>query len=190
MRTHIEVVLADARAHAANGEDWMAGWKLGRCYGLLEENGTDDEWRAYDEAKAYVVESASHRGITHLVPYRSVTQMVPRRFPVLRQGLTPDERRLRCPYSIPWSVIEPHAAQAQRNHDQTLERLAQRGGLDPRELLAVLNDRHWRDYIGPSFAEAADQLQQLLRERAPDCYCDSPEASAHPCNPGTCPNAS
>lgn len=43
--------------------------------------------------------------------------------------------------SIPWSVIAPHEAQAQRNHDQTLELLAQRGGLGAIEAVAVLEDQ-------------------------------------------------
>lgn len=46
--------------------------------------------------------------------------------------------------SIPWAVIASHEAQALANHDQTLERLAQRGGLDPTEAVAVLQDRPWR----------------------------------------------
>lgn len=45
---------------------------------------------------------------------------------------------------IPWAMIAPHEAQALRNHDQTLERLAQRGGLSPEEAVAVLEDRKWR----------------------------------------------
>lgn len=42
--------------------------------------------------------------------------------------------------SIPWSMIEPHERQAKSFHDQSLERLAQRGGLAPSEALAVLDD--------------------------------------------------
>ena len=45
--------------------------------------------------------------------------------------------------SVPWSVVEPHREQAQRNHDQTLERLAERGGLGIEELTAILADQHW-----------------------------------------------
>lgn len=43
-----------------------------------------------------------------------------------------------CPSSIPWKMIEPCEAQAQRNHDQSLTRLAERGGLSPVEAYAVL----------------------------------------------------
>jgi len=45
--------------------------------------------------------------------------------------------------SIPWRIIAPHEAQAETNHDQSLERLAQRGGLSPAEAHFVLADRKW-----------------------------------------------
>jgi hypothetical protein len=46
--------------------------------------------------------------------------------------------------SIPWRMILPHEGQALRNHgEQSLERLASRGGLSPDEALAVLDDRSW-----------------------------------------------
>lgn len=44
---------------------------------------------------------------------------------------------------IPWSLIAPHEAQALRNHDQSLERLNERGGLSPEEALAVLEGAPW-----------------------------------------------
>lgn len=44
---------------------------------------------------------------------------------------------------IPWAMIAPHESQALKNHDQTLERLAERGGLAPSEAVAVLEDRKW-----------------------------------------------
>jgi len=47
--------------------------------------------------------------------------------------------------SILWSVIAPHEAQAQRNHRQSLERLAQRGGLGPIEAIAVVEGLTWRE---------------------------------------------
>lgn len=45
---------------------------------------------------------------------------------------------------VPWSAVAPHEAQARINHTQSLERLAQRGGLTWGELLAVLCNRPWR----------------------------------------------
>lgn len=43
-------------------------------------------------------------------------------------------------HRIPWVALAPHEAQALKNHSQTLERLAERGGLSPKEALAVLRD--------------------------------------------------
>lgn len=45
------------------------------------------------------------------------------------------------PIAVPWAMIEPHEAWAQKNHGQTLRRLADRGGLSASEVLAVLDDR-------------------------------------------------
>lgn len=44
---------------------------------------------------------------------------------------------------IPWEVIAAHEEQAMRNHSQTLQRLAERGGLSYCEALAVIDDRPW-----------------------------------------------
>lgn len=69
-------------------------------------------------------------------------------FPIIRSwerqpdghmGYSPPDIR-----AIPWSFIAPHGAQAYANHRQTLERLAERGGLSPCEAVAVLEDRPWR----------------------------------------------
>lgn len=45
---------------------------------------------------------------------------------------------------LPWDMIAPHERQAQKNHSQTLARLAERGGLGADEAIAVLEDREWR----------------------------------------------
>ena len=45
------------------------------------------------------------------------------------------------PDSIPWEAISAHESQARANHGQSLDALAQRGGLAPYELLAVLFDQ-------------------------------------------------
>lgn len=44
---------------------------------------------------------------------------------------------------IPWDLIAPHEAQGKANRAQSLERLAERGGLMPSEAVAVLEDREW-----------------------------------------------
>ena len=57
-------------------------------------------------------------------------------FPILKSHRNED-----APDYVPWSLVEDHDAQAQRNHSgQTLERLAQRGGLGVIELWAVCHD--------------------------------------------------
>jgi len=43
------------------------------------------------------------------------------------------------PKSIPWSEAEKFREQAHTNHGQTLERLAERGGLAPEEILDAYN---------------------------------------------------
>lgn len=45
---------------------------------------------------------------------------------------------------IPWDMISPHDAQARSNHGgQSLERLAQRGGLAACEALDIIEGRRW-----------------------------------------------
>jgi hypothetical protein len=61
-----------------------------------------------------------------------------------------------CPSSIPWDAIAPYEGQAKVNHDQTLERLAERGGLDPVEAFFVLTGRTWRGVAVP----IADALEK------------------------------
>jgi hypothetical protein len=63
--------------------------------------------------------------------------MTDREFPVLRDYLDrrryPDARR-----SVPWSWVAPFEPQVARNHEQSLERLAERGGLSPAELYCAV----------------------------------------------------
>ena len=65
------------------------------------------------------------------------------------------------PASVPWSVVAPHEAQAKRNHDQTLERLAERGGLSPEEMWGVCNDRPLRDVRDVSKGDAIAWLRSV-----------------------------
>ncbi len=44
---------------------------------------------------------------------------------------------------IPWAMIAPHEERAQQNHRQSLERLAQRGGLGASEAIDILENRRW-----------------------------------------------
>lgn len=44
---------------------------------------------------------------------------------------------------VDWQFVADHGKQAQANHYQTVERLAERGGLSWTELAAVIEDRKW-----------------------------------------------
>ena len=60
-----------------------------------------------------------------------------------------------------WEMVEPHREQAHRNHGQSLERLAERGGCCPEELCAILEDR---EYCSMDYAEAESRLGELVTE--------------------------
>lgn len=60
---------------------------------------------------------------------------------------------------IPWHIIAPHRSQAERNHGQTIEGLARRGGLDPTEAVAVLEDRK---YERMDRAKALARLKEIV----------------------------
>jgi lambda repressor-like predicted transcriptional regulator len=62
------------------------------------------------------------------------------------------------PLTVPWTLVEPHAEQARINHGQTLDRIADRGGLSPSELAAVLGDRPWTPM------DTADALDVIRKE--------------------------
>lgn len=64
--------------------------------------------------------------------------------------------------TVPWAVFEPHRTQAEINHHQTLERLAERGGLCWVEALAVLEDRQWTRM---DEKEARDKAVQLIADK-------------------------
>lgn len=65
--------------------------------------------------------------------------------------------------AIPWAVIAPCDRQCQRNHGrQTLERIAERGGLCASEACDVLLGQPWD--ITPE-ADAAGRLRQIVKER-------------------------
>jgi len=61
-----------------------------------------------------------------------------RRFPIL------DDMELT---SIPWSVVEPFRTSCKYVHEQTLERLAERGGLSLMELYAHLTAKSFKDVL-------------------------------------------
>lgn len=82
-------------------------------------------------------------------------------FPIL--GLKDAEwRGIALPVSVPWRLVESHRQQASVNHGQSLEQLAERGGLSPRELLAVLLDVPLRMLFAPEPSTIARDLEEVL----------------------------
>ena len=79
------------------------------------------------------------------------------RFPIMRP-YGKNWERLPCPRSIPWYLLQE--AQAKSNHDQTLKRLAERGGLAPSEAVAVIEGRRWQN-MGEQ--ASIDRLVELVR---------------------------
>lgn len=59
--------------------------------------------------------------------------------------------------SIPWEAIAPHERYALLNHDQSLKKLASRGGLSPCEAVAILEDRKYRDRW-PNLIHSSEQM--------------------------------
>lgn len=87
------------------------------------------------------------------------------KFPVLWQGdreYLAKLKALKCPRSVPWEMVAPHEVQAKRNHDQTLKRLAQRGGLAPEELVAVLDGRGLSYVTEVLVEDAVARIHELL----------------------------
>jgi hypothetical protein len=89
-----------------------------------------------------------------------------KQFPILSASRDEAKKeKLTCPNSLDWDLVAPHERQAMKNHYQTLERLAERGGLSPDELVAVLEDRRWSNI---PLKEALDRLRQLTRDEFPE----------------------
>jgi hypothetical protein len=87
-----------------------------------------------------------------LVPVDEV-EYIQRKFPVMTES--------KSGAFIFWDMIEPHRRQAARNHGQSLERLAERGGCCPEELCAILEDREYRKM---DKVEARERLADLISE--------------------------
>lgn len=81
-------------------------------------------------------------------------RMQERMFPVLDAGM-----------AVPWRFVAPYDAGALRNHQQTLERLAERGGLSPTELLCVIHGLSWRDRRWPNESVARAELVRWVDEQ-------------------------
>jgi hypothetical protein len=84
-----------------------------------------------------------------------------RRFPIIdrRYGLPKPGDQADPVRSVPWSLVEPLRARCLLIHSQTLERLADRGGLGPEEL--------WAHVQAPEPFASRDWWR-LVRARTPD----------------------
>lgn len=77
------------------------------------------------------------------------------------------------PGSIPWDLIEPFDARAKKNHDQTLERLNERGGIDPVEAYLIMNDLPLSSHLSVTPQQCVDWLNSRIESNK-----DSKEATA------------
>lgn len=89
-----------------------------------------------------------------------------RTFPVLWNRWQREGKALEaagCPKRVPWEFVAEHRAQCLRNHEQTPERLAERGGLGVAEMVYIVRDEHWpRGGQVMTELEALPELRRLL----------------------------
>jgi hypothetical protein len=64
------------------------------------------------------------------------------------------KRNPALPATMPWFLVERWRARAYLNHGQTLEVLAERGGLCSRELWCAAHDKKLRELPSPEVADA------------------------------------
>lgn len=89
--------------------------------------------------------------------------MSDRPFPIMMGFLREKYEGTGCPEGVPWSVIIPHEQQAMDNHGrQTLKRLAERGGLSPLEMAAVLQDKTYREAREMTVEEAVEVIVRAV----------------------------
>ena len=75
------------------------------------------------------------------------------------------------PRTVPWVLVEAHRSRIERSHSQSLERLAERGGLGYEELYCGLNDLSLEPLFKHQFThqEAFDfvvaQVELLAKEK-------------------------
>ena len=87
-----------------------------------------------------------------------------RPFPLLLQQLRRHEHKSTLPSAVSWGLVAAHEDQALRNHFQTLERLAQRGGLSPSELWAVLHDVPFEKTRGLDLSRIDDDIMRFIAQ--------------------------
>lgn len=96
-------------------------------------------------------------------------------FPVLRSYSYTGEKEY-----VPWEILEPHEKQAYVNHRQSLEQLAIRGGLNWREIYAVIMDKEFdygskyvTDYYRRAVLDAVEKFNQRNQANKKTCFCSN-----------------
>jgi len=87
----------------------------------------------------------------------------PLMFPVLWPYQRAEKKRMQdldCPVEVPWRMIAAYEEQAELYTAQSLVRLAERGGLCPSEMVAVLENRDFD--LGMSLDVAVSTLKEML----------------------------
>lgn len=112
------------------------------CQGAaLEENAKLRRELETERACRLANEAQLHEADAELGRLRREVELLNgKRFPILGGGMT-----------VPWQMLAPHEPQAIANHSQSLQRLAERGGLGWAEMLCVLEGRGWR--YGSEFSD-------------------------------------
>lgn len=65
--------------------------------------------------------------------------------------------------SVPMAIFRPYWARAFRNHEQSLERLAARGGISTSEAVAILEDRPFKQMLFPLARERLREIVESYR---------------------------
>lgn len=96
----------------------------------------------------------------------------PPRFPIQSHTLSTSYLRKLCPKFIPWLSIAPYDAKAYVHHGQSLDRLAERGGLSPQETWTVMNggSSHLAPREAISEEDAVNFLLQIVKGPNPGAY--------------------
>ncbi len=90
----------------------------------------------------------------------SKVRMFPLLWPGLKERAQLDE--LGCPRRVPWSFVKKAEARIMSNHDQSLETLARRGGLDPVELMFAFDGRDITDLMRGNY-DLSDVVKRLRK---------------------------
>jgi hypothetical protein len=67
------------------------------------------------------------------------------------------------PSEIPWEIVAPFERRAELNHGQSLQRLAERGGLCAEELFCLLNNESLRRLLHNGIPN--DEIKVFFREK-------------------------